>query len=478
MQWDMAKTVPESKFTELQGLDRISPTVHAMRCLWREITKSDFGIDGEIEVLAPREDGKGYQVTGGVIKVQAKAGSSHITYDTPLSFEAKSSRDDFELYYGANFPTLFIIFHPGEDKLYYKEMRSYLRNAPDVWQAPFKIVFDKQNDVFDKKVLKQLEEFAETSPPRVSHQEREQLFSNLFHIRELPRFVWSAPCRYSDRSEIFNQLPSSKFAPPFIITGKRMYSLSDLTKSRNVFRKFIDVDKILLEPAEAFWDDEDRLNHYLTLLKQLLGNHLQSVGIHYNADFKRSYFPRENKNSTVFTRSWYNLRTQRRSDRMVAAYYEYGFNKFWRHLAAQFWFLHIGTNWYLQINPMYLFTDDGKTPWDSEKVGSYTTRLKARQTNQHMLNHVLFWANTLAGLDSRSSVIKIWLNPWDTRKKKPHMTIEAIPTIGIANFAIPSDPAVYDEPEQPIQTSLFASISQLDLEDFSDKDEEELNDED
>jgi len=67
----MVKTVPESKFVELKGLDRISSMVHEMKCLWREINKDDVGIDGEIEILRPKSEGKGYEVTGGIIKVQA-----------------------------------------------------------------------------------------------------------------------------------------------------------------------------------------------------------------------------------------------------------------------------------------------------------------------------------------------------------------------------------------------------------------------
>ncbi len=95
----MTKIVPESKFTELATLDRISPIVHEMKCLWREINKSDFGIDGEIELLTPRPDGKGYHVTGGILKVQAKSGQSYIVQNSASHFLIKSSKDDFELWY-------------------------------------------------------------------------------------------------------------------------------------------------------------------------------------------------------------------------------------------------------------------------------------------------------------------------------------------------------------------------------------------
>ncbi len=82
----MPKTVPASKFTELKGLDRISTIVHEMKCLFREITKDDFGIDGEIEVVVPKPDGKGFETTGGIIKVQSKSGESYVKQDTDAAF--------------------------------------------------------------------------------------------------------------------------------------------------------------------------------------------------------------------------------------------------------------------------------------------------------------------------------------------------------------------------------------------------------
>ena len=74
----MPKTVLSSRFQEWKGLDRISTVVHEMKCIFREITKDDFGLDGEIEVVVPKQGGQGYETTGGIIKVQAKSGASYV----------------------------------------------------------------------------------------------------------------------------------------------------------------------------------------------------------------------------------------------------------------------------------------------------------------------------------------------------------------------------------------------------------------
>jgi hypothetical protein len=83
-----------------------------MKCIFREINKDDFGIDGEIEVVIPKPDGKGYQTTGGIIKVQAKSGMSYVKQDTETSFSSPVSKADLETWYQANYPTVYIVHHP------------------------------------------------------------------------------------------------------------------------------------------------------------------------------------------------------------------------------------------------------------------------------------------------------------------------------------------------------------------------------
>src|SRR5438105_5038806 len=90
------KTVPPSKFQEWKGLDRISAAVHEMKCIFREITKDDYGLDGEIEVIAPKQDGTGYETTGGIIKVQAKSGESYVKQDTATGFITPIEKSDLE----------------------------------------------------------------------------------------------------------------------------------------------------------------------------------------------------------------------------------------------------------------------------------------------------------------------------------------------------------------------------------------------
>lgn len=459
----MPKTVRDSKFQEWKGLDRISLIVHEMKCIFREITKDDFGIDGEIEVVTPKSDGSGYQTTGSIIKVQAKSGISYVTQDTDTSFASPVSKNDLETWYHANCPTIYIVYHPEDDRLYWKEIQSYVKTTSKIWQPPLKIVFNKTTDEFSPSCFQSVRSLAPTAvSPRISFTDQERLFSNLLQIKQMPQ-VWSAPTTAKNYNQVRSAI--SGFVPPFTISAGRLFTLSNLNDSHCTLRRYCDISKVRAEAVERWWEDEDQRREYVFLLNQLLGIHCSKCGIRYNKEFRRNYFPRANQTNHEFGTQWYNVRTGRQiPNRQTAKFYTYGSDRFWRHAAAELEFRLIGRTWFLQITPKYFFTEDGIAPWDSNLVGSYTTRIKAQETNQNVLNHVLFWADVLSHAnpnqgDKDEIVVEL--------DRKPVMTITKLPLFGIAQFAIPYDPVTFEEPEPSRQLSLLDWLDQAE-EDFDD----------
>jgi hypothetical protein len=434
----MGKTVPESKFTELKGLDRISTVVHEMKCLWREISKDDFGIDGEIEVVTPKPDGKGFQTTGGIVKVQARSGASYVAWDSGETFAVSVSKEDLEYWNSCTFPVLLIVYHPKDDKLYCKEIKSYVPSTSEVFRAPYQVRFDKAEDEFAASYYESVCHYATVSPPRISFDEKEKLFSNLLPVTQLPRAITHAPTRRKVHEHIKEEVEGP--VPPFCIVEGRLYTLADLRNEDCVLRQFC--GKRVKRMRAARWiEEEARRKDFVFLLNQLLGKHLGKCGIRYNPAFGRNYFPRENEQDNEFKREWVSVRTNRTAPpRIVAKYYEYGAFKFWRHLAAEIAFRQFGDKWFLRIVPMYFFTDDGETPSDSELVGPYTTVLKAKEHNSQVLNHVLFWSHVLS---MGRPFIGFRL------EGKTLVKIEKLPFSGIAGFAIPDDPATFEEKTPP-----------------------------
>jgi hypothetical protein len=446
----MGKTVAPSKFFEWEGLDRISSIVHEMHCIYREISKDDFGIDGEIEVVVPKEeDQEAYETAGGIIKVQSKSGSSYIKHDDGISFYVYVKQQDLELWNRLNYPIILIVYHPDDDQLYWKDIKSYVKTMPQVFQPPLRIAFNKAKDVFDETCYDAMCDLAETSQSPISHQEQERLYSNLLLVKRAPGTITQASTNYQQRKDIYTQL---KWTPPFLVKAGLLYTLADLRSPDCVLRPFCDVATIRDISVQSWIRDEQCRCDYIFLLNQLLRSHLYRCGLRYNHDYQRYYFPCEDNVHTEFKRDWFSVRTSRAAPpRLVNKFYCYGRECYWRHSAVELTFQYIGNTLCLQVLPKYLFTTDGHTPCDPEKVGSYTTKVKAKEHNIKVLNDILFWADILS---QRTPSIDIQLS------YKTVLMIEKSPLSGIAPFAIVDDPAVYDDSEEVTQLSLFDSTKE------------------
>ncbi len=194
------------------------------------------------------------------------------------------------------------------------------------------------------------------------------------------------------------------------------------------------------------------------MLNQLMRSHLTQCSVEYTEVYRRYYFIRENPKDLEFKHDWLNIRNNRSApQRITVKHYRYGRDTFWRHLAVTLNFKQFGEQWFLQIIPGYFFTTDGVLPFDNTKVGSYTTKIKAKEVNYHVLNHILFWSDVLSwsgpSPENRTRIV-ISLN------NSPVMKIEKLPISAIASFAIPDDPAEYREPDPSKQLTLMEWFDQ------------------
>jgi len=443
----MAKTVPDSKFTEWKGLDRIQHVVHDMKCIWREMEKDDFGIDGEIEVVTKRDDGGGYRATGRFVKVQAKSGHSYVVSDSSDSFATPVKKDDLELWHNATFPVLFIVYHPSDDKLYAKEVKEYVRSDPEAFKPPYRVGFSKLTDQFDVTFFDKVAAYAGATPARLDFEEQEQFYSNLLSVTRLPR-LYEAKSKVATADAVFSSFDGH--IPPFRISGNTFRTFDDLLDDNSGLRQFTSgrVTKISGKDTLA---DESRYDDYIFLLNSLLKTHMYQRGVLFNKDFRRFFFRRP-KEGTELKQEWTSIRTGKKAPpRTLVGYYEYGKERqitFWRHLAASIRFVPLGSKLYIQIVPKYFFTTDGTTPWDSELVGPYTTRIKSREFNPQVLNHVLFWSWRMG--DGKSEI---------KMREGNHVLLEANckPVTGLSPFALRLDPATYDEPVPSFGQALLFS---------------------
>jgi hypothetical protein len=391
MTLETAKQVPLSKVSEWKGLDRISLVVHGMHCIWREQEKDDIGIDGEIELCVSRTDGEGRVGTGKIIKVQSKSGTSYVTSNTSSSFHMPTRREDLDYWNKANFPVVVIVYHHKDDKLYWVHVQAQIEARDDMFVPPYIIRFDKSTDLFDESAYARLLEIVNTAPPRVALDVKETLFTNALEILEMPKSVVRSTVLPEKRAQFRQRLTG--FVPPHIYQVGHTITFTEPMATENALKDVVDGQGEVIE-LDAWLDQtEANENNLRFLLKRLLHRHLtRNVGLVFDHDVKRYYFPVDDPKTSSKKMKWKNARTNRNAERSVVTKYDYGKVSFFRHLGIEPEFLRIGDSWALILEPKHHYTTDGKIRWETKKAHSYAIRWRSREYNAQYLNHILFWA--------------------------------------------------------------------------------------
>ena len=285
------KIVAKSKLSEWRGLDRINLIVHGMKCIWREQEKDDVGIDGEIELCRPRFDGDGAVATGKILKVQSKSGSSFVIRDREDSFASPVAEKDLHYWRGVNVPVIYVVFHPDDDTLYWKDIQAYLRDNPDALKAPHRVEFSKADDRFDEDAYPALLALCEAAPERVSTEVSEPLFTNLLRIERRPSKVWIAPVLPQKQFGFHDRLTG--VIPPYVYKGGLLHTLSNPSDRDTAFAAVVDaggMEEIDLEEWIAQGPEYE--NDLARLMNGLVHRHLRGIGLSYEKRPRRYFYNR------------------------------------------------------------------------------------------------------------------------------------------------------------------------------------------
>lgn len=85
---DAFPIVPGSSFTERQGVHYVGYIASQIGIVWREVTNTDLGIDGYLEVIV-----NGAPI--GLIAVQVKSGQSYFQSPDNTSFVFRAEKNMF-----------------------------------------------------------------------------------------------------------------------------------------------------------------------------------------------------------------------------------------------------------------------------------------------------------------------------------------------------------------------------------------------
>lgn len=418
----MPKKIEPSKLMEWAGLDRIQTIVHSqLKHIFREISKDDLGIDGEIELLKEKENG-GFETTGQFIKVQAKAGASYIGKEDKTTFEVKVSRADLEYWNSANLPVLFIIYNPKADKLFYVNVKNYIKKTPDVWKPPYRLEISKENNVFDASARNLLADIGRESEQKITRKQKERLYSNVLRATGLPK-VYELSNRITTTG-----MPIEKAPYVYEHHGKQYTILDNVDSGDHVICNPLTEEQLLHIPRYRAL-----ISYFVNLV---LAKNLDRQGLDFYAPFKRYYFRQDKKQPLKKQRNWFNPLTKQSSRRTVYKKYTYGRKKpfsFWRHLGARIVPEFLRDQIFLRITPEFFFTVNGRMPLQSNLVGPMNTKVKALRNNKNFLGDILFWCSVLNVNDNPKTFTIRLLG-------KNFLTFESIPVNQETDFAVLDDP--------------------------------------
>ena len=242
----------------------------------------------------------------------------------------------------------------------------------------------------------------------------ELLQCNLLAVERLPGRIWVAPVLPTLKKKTrggVSAMPSKRelidaaraaqaaagaenvFTPAFRIMSNSIVSFHDLADADGPLAGVVDDGAAEEFATKTFMIDEDHRKIAISLLNMAVTRHAHRCGLVIDdSKFNRFFFPpRDGGENVIHWRP-----NKNRASRRVAKPMERdGKTLFWRHLGAYLKMMYLADKLYLQIDPTWVLTEDGKTVKAGPDIGRIVIRWTGRERNLHVLYHVRLWTSVL-----------------------------------------------------------------------------------
>jgi len=386
-----AKRVTTQALVGQQGINLIEQVVLRMGSIWNPTVAIDVGIDGNIELCEP---GTG-RALGIVLLVQSRATEGEFQAETDQSFEYLCSERELEYWMQGNAPVLLIRSRPSTNEAYWVSLKEYF--GEPARRATRLVRFDKEANRFDEAAFDRLlaaggkpDSGLYLGPPTKS----ERLISNLLAVASYAPRVYMAVTTLRKADDLWKQAAANsiRLEGPVVLKGGFLVSFHDLREWP--WTQFCDRGSVedfdTIEWAES--EDADRRNEFIWLLRDSLRQKLYPQVV-YRKD-QECFMFRAHPNLEPFSVEYEGQRgtsTRQVFTRRVSA--KTGKVSWYRHDAFEGAFRHYRGQWYLEINPTYVFTVDG------DKIslfqGDSLSAIKRFERNSDVRRQVLMWASYL-----------------------------------------------------------------------------------
>jgi Domain of unknown function (DUF4365) len=389
----MAKKITRQQRIGQHAEQLVGLRVVEMDWLWHPRGRLEAGVDGEIEIIVAATE----RPTNVILAVQVKGTErDRFTAETDDSFAWLCSQEDLDYWLGGNTPVILIVARPSRGEVYWKSIQEWFSSPERL--ASRRIVFDKNNDVFDggaKEALQNLAVPRDRGLYLGPQPRRERLVTNLLAVKRLPPALFVASANENSGKAVGDKLRQALGYSPseWVLRSGRILSPHDLSQPPWT-EVCSDVEQLTTEEWAAS-NDAIVQAEFAEILYQCLAGRTHRV---------LKYRPRDHH--LFFARPTRHLnprrirgKTGRRGRTIFQGYPASGGEvRFYRHAAFEAKFSCYGEQWYLAITPTFVFTRDGVDPYTY--AAEYLTGQKQREHNNHVRSWVEMWVRYLQDPDN------------------------------------------------------------------------------
>lgn len=362
----MGKKLSKNVLKGQIGINVVERAVLRMGHKWVQGSGNlDTGIDGEIELCDPQTR----EAKNVILRVQVR-GRSAFENDSPTSFAYTCSAADLEHWLYGNAPVVLIVVDLITGEAWWVSIRDHFQDP--VRRKSRKAVFDKKTDRFDEQAGEKLQVLGQGSGSGVyfaPKRRNESLVSNLLEVTRIPQALYMAETTHRDPKELSEALNEAigdgRREGEWMLRDGLLYSVHDLRAEpwhavcdRGTVEQ-LDVD----EWSEA--DSPGVRAGFVRLLNRCLRTCVRRHRMWWQPD-DECYFFAPSDNLSTRSISYKSLKqfTTRKVFQGYPSKKDPQRLSYFRHVGFEPSFLRFSGRWYLQINPRYVFTVDGKTPHD------------------------------------------------------------------------------------------------------------------
>lgn len=367
----------------------VSKTVADAGFIWND-RRRDFGIDGQIETVSAAGE-----VTGEAVLVQVKGTERGFPGETDSSIRLIVDKDHIDYWLRIDQPVIVVCVDLSKGQAWWKLVGDWFSDPSRRTQRA--IEFDKKSDRFDVTTVGRILQSTTSSKDGLTRLAgNESLISNMLAVESFGPTIWSAssPCRVRD--DAWERMRANgAFESGFHLSQGKIFAMTPL--HRGALSVLCD-GPVTEMPTEAWAgsEDPDLRKRFVSLL---------------NFTLRSAHHPDlvwHSKKRVVYFQAPANLARRRIKGRrkgpgrsFFMPYYGKDAEtkvKYCRHYAADLRFRRWEGRWFLEINPDYHFTIDGKR--DSLYDEEYVSKIKRRERNSAVLGLVQAWADYLRGEDT------------------------------------------------------------------------------